>query len=715
MIDPRAFGNDTAKIQALCAVNADGSFRRPYDPLFPTVAANWSACVNNPLWREHSAEVFRGMARAGWDGCHIDYASHYEPCFCVHCEARWAQYAGQQGLPAAPLRQLPAEPRYGLHLQEFRIRSVMDFLALCRDAAGALRPGFATDGTYHQDSGSTYQWAYGDHVDLMCIEGTTWGPFPPESQQILWLKLSQALSRRQIGMSVTYHLISENGERRHGRMAPDRVRLALGEIMSQGAVSWIGLGGPQTGNLLREHAGLVQEAYRVGARLEPYLTTRREFAEVGIVFSARSFLAAGAARQQLYAVGQALMRTHVSFAIHSDVGLSTAKLATCPATVLLDAVALAPEAATALAGYVAGGGKLLVLGATPRYAPDWSLLAQPPELLRKPAGDKGLATRQIDGKTVWYLLGDAARGVRCGAAQNVVVDQQTAMPLAVEGESKALSVSGAPDGDYALYVDITYQDGTNLWGQVASFKTGTHGWESSRTLIRPAKPVRSANVHVLLRQHGGTAWFRKVRFGVWDEATQQITTNLLGEGLAPRAGKTYAAAPGERAAKGVWGPYADGFEVEEIAGEGPAVKLVGAADRLEVGVMHRSELDPGQGEAVMELLQPLLPAQRRLTLAGEGAAGVYGDVSLVAGGALLQFINYNAELHPELAELEQQKAEHTLPTGPLRVGFTPPAGQRIGRVTLVVPGQPEVELAVEGNAFPLPRLGPYAAAIMELR
>lgn len=713
MINPKEFGNDSARIQALCAVNADGSFRRPYDPLFPTVAENWSACVNNPLWREHSAEVFRGMARAGWDGCHIDYASHYEPCFCTHCDARWAQYASQQGLSVTSLRELPTESRYRLHLQEFRIRSVMDFLALCRDAAGALRPGFATDGTYHQDSGSTYQWAYGDHVDLLCIEGTTWGPFPPESQQVLWLKLSHALSRRQVGMSVTYHLISENGERRHGRMAADRARLALCEIMSQGAVSWIGLGGPQTGNLLREHAAMVQEVYRVGARLEPYLTTRRDLGDVGIVFSPRSFLATGAARKQLFAVGQALMRSHVPFVIHSDVGLSTAKLAACPATVLLDAVALTPEAAPALEGYVAGGGKLLVLGAVPLYAPDWSELAAPPELLRKPAGEKGLATREIGGKTVWYLLGDATHGVRCGAAQNVVLEPPSPAPLAIEGESRALNVSGALDGDYALYVDIAYQDGTNLWGQVASFQTGTHEWAPARTIIRPAKPVRSANVHVLLRQHSGTAWFRKVRFGVWDEATQQITANLLGDGLAPRAGKAYAAAPGEKAAKGVWGPYADGFEVEEIAGEGPAIKLVGAADQLEVGVMHRSE--PGQLEPLLALLQPLLPAQRLLTLTGDGAAGVYCDVSLGADAALLQFINYNAELHPELPELEQQQADHSLPLDALQVSFAPPGGRQLGRLRLLVPGRPEVELVAAGNRFRLAALGSYAAVIAELR
>ena len=713
MISPKAFGNDLEKIKAMAAVRADGTFLRPYDPLFPTVAENWSACVNNPLWRDHATGIFRRMGQDGWDGCHIDYASHYEPCFCGHCDVRWTAYATAHGLPAQPLRQVPGDVRSRQSLQEFRIRSVMEFLALVREAAQAVRPGFATDGTWHQDSGSTYQWAYGDHFDLMCIEGTTWGPFPPESQQILWLKLAHALSRRQVAMSVTYHLVTDADGRHHGRTAADRTRLALCEIMSQGAVSWLGLGGPKTGNLLREHAELVKEVYRAAAELEPHLVARQEVGEVGIVFSARSFLVNGSSRRQLYAVGQALMRAHVPFVIHSDVGLTSARLATCPATVLLDATALTPEAGAALAGYVTGNGTLLVLGASPRYAPDWQELPAVPDLLQRPPGDKGLARREVGGKTVWYLLGAADGGSRLGAAQNVMLNQTEAAPLAVEGESKALNVSGSPDADYSLYVDLTYQDGSNLWGQVASFKTGTHDWEFSRCIIQPAKPVRSANVHVLLRGHAGTVWFRKVRFGVWDAGRQQLAANRLGDGLAPRGGKAYAAEAGQDAALGTWGPYAEGFEVEEIAGEGPTIKLSAGASQLEVSPMHRP--DPTLAEGALRLLAPVLPTQPMLTLAGEGAEGVFCDVSLHPGGALLQFINYGAELHPDLPELEQQKTERTLPAHDLRVVYRPPAGKTLGRLTLKVPGQADAVLPAADNAFVLPTLGAYAAVVAELR
>ncbi len=171
-IRPQTFNDDLERIKSMCAINKNGSYRRPYDPLFPSVANNWLACVNNPRWREYAAARFRKMAEDGYDGCHIDYASHYEPCYCQYCQASWAAYAKQHGLEVTDLRRLPDDMHYRMHLREFRIQRVMDFLKMCRDEARKVKPGFGTDGTWHQDSGSTYQWAYGDHFDMMCIEGT---------------------------------------------------------------------------------------------------------------------------------------------------------------------------------------------------------------------------------------------------------------------------------------------------------------------------------------------------------------------------------------------------------------------------------------------------------------------------------------------------------------------------------------------------------------
>lgn len=113
----------------------------------------------------------------------------------------------------------------------------------------------------------------------------------------------------------------------------------------------------------------------------------------------------------------------------------------------------------------------------------------------------------------------ASRGLRCtnpdqrrwtGASQSVTLDQKRPAPVVISGWSKAENVSGSMDNNYSLYVDLTYQDGTPLWGQTARFRTGTHDWERREVIIMPEKPIRSLTVHCLFRNHTGTAWFDDV-------------------------------------------------------------------------------------------------------------------------------------------------------------------------------------------------------------
>ena len=83
-------------------------------------------------------------------------------------------------------------------------------------------------------------------------------------------------------------------------------------------------------------------------------------------------------------------------------------------------------------------------------------------------------------------------------------------PLVVRGWSRAESVSGSPDAGYSLYVDLTYADGTPLWGQTANFRCGAHDWELRELVIAPTRPVRSLTVYCLFRGHTGRVWFDDV-------------------------------------------------------------------------------------------------------------------------------------------------------------------------------------------------------------
>jgi hypothetical protein len=97
---------------------------------------------------------------------------------------------------------------------------------------------------------------------------------------------------------------------------------------------------------------------------------------------------------------------------------------------------------------------------------------------------------------------------RRGVSQTVVLNQKTPQPIAVAAWSKAEGVGGTRDSDYAIYLDLVYDDGSPLWGQTAAFTAGTHDWERREVHVFPARPVKSVTVNLLLRGHAGKAAFR---------------------------------------------------------------------------------------------------------------------------------------------------------------------------------------------------------------
>ena len=102
---------------------------------------------------------------------------------------------------------------------------------------------------------------------------------------------------------------------------------------------------------------------------------------------------------------------------------------------------------------------------------------------------------------------NAAASERRGASMTITLNQKTPAPLLISGWSKAENVGGSMDADYSIYVDLVYNDGTPLYGQVASFSVGTHDWQHKQALITPSKPLKEAHIYTLLRSHSGTAWF----------------------------------------------------------------------------------------------------------------------------------------------------------------------------------------------------------------
>ena len=194
-----------------------------------------------------------------------------------------------------------------------------------------------------------------------------------------------------------------------------------------------------------------------------------------------------------------------------------------------------------------------------------------------------------------------ALGIRCdnpvsgqtsGAFITCTLNQKHARPVLVTGWSKARNVDGVTDNDYSVYVDLTYMDGSSLWGQTAPFETGAHDWSRQRLMLFPSKPIRSMNVYALFRNHSGTAWFD-------DFDVREVTSDNLfdSQDLVPPA-----------LPKGARG----GWFIRDVAAGSPLQPLT--AGRAALGLRMDGLKTAPDGRLVQATLRNLTPRDRAVTI-----------------------------------------------------------------------------------------------------
>ena len=207
----------------------------------------------------------------------------------------------------------------------------------------------------------------------------------------------------------------------------------------------------------------------------------------------------------------------------------------------------------------------------------------PGELLRDGTISKsvltaGRETENLLNPTAWQALdagyrrdgnafvcdnGTDPRGRR-GVIQRVVLNQQKAQPIVAAAWSKAEGVTGTIDSDYAIYLDIDYVDGTELWAQVAGFRTGTHDWQREEVVLFPEKPIKGVDFNLLFRNHAGKVWFREP---LLRPANTQASSVLFdGVPVTPR------------------GPATEGIQVRDVAAGSDFVRIAKEAIGLRLDV-----------------------------------------------------------------------------------------------------------------------------------
>ena len=124
------------------------------------------------------------------------------------------------------------------------------------------------------------------------------------------------------------------------------------------------------------------------------------------------------------------------------------------------------------------------------------------------SGTKSIKCESISGDSMWgiYYILD--------------LNQEFAHSVTISAFSKAVDVGGEQDENYAIYADVYCKDGSVLYGEYASFPTGTHGWVYSKRVIQPPAPIEKIYLYLLFKYHAGTVWFDDV--GVYEAVPMDV-------------------------------------------------------------------------------------------------------------------------------------------------------------------------------------------------
>lgn len=99
-----------------------------------------------------------------------------------------------------------------------------------------------------------------------------------------------------------------------------------------------------------------------------------------------------------------------------------------------------------------------------------------------------------------------------GIRQKITFDPPIFEPLRFGGHAKidaANPFAPVPGvaGDFNVYVDAYYEDGTPLWGVKANFDPEITDWQCAESVLVPAKPLKEIDFIVLFRKVSGTVTF----------------------------------------------------------------------------------------------------------------------------------------------------------------------------------------------------------------
>lgn len=100
-------------------------------------------------------------------------------------------------------------------------------------------------------------------------------------------------------------------------------------------------------------------------------------------------------------------------------------------------------------------------------------------------------------------------GVNC----TVNINQTAPAKIILSGESICLEslTKSRSSHDYALYIDLTYMDGTKKYGFKTAFSTTAKEWQKKTVELNETKPIKQLRIYVHFRMQTGKVQFRNLK------------------------------------------------------------------------------------------------------------------------------------------------------------------------------------------------------------
>ena len=527
----------------------------------PGAYYRWRTCHNNPRWHQYQKESILQHVRAHdadvirQDNIGIPMGVAHPGGFCEHCQEGFRQHLQHRhtaeelaAMGIADLAEFDAaaymlehdhlgKPQTALDdplVREFIYFMYLSNLRAWQDIVDAVREIDPTMPICGNQGPAAYT-AYGSVVvcrpnDVVFYEHNPAWEYP-RSDSVAGFKLGRAAGLHRKPVWIWDFGRDEKLSSTAG------AEVFMAECYATGCVpylitnNFVGVGGgkteikppsPQTYESMAKYARFARE------HRELLASPGRTPAEVALVYSIPSFMykqsgalrfprSSGvhlAQRQHFEGFGLALRALHIPYEVAIfggpkdlwDDSHVPAELDRYKVLLLPNVEAVSDEQIEALRAFAAAGGKILASGKLAErdeyFAPREG---GAPEL---PVAHLGELPTQMKEETLK------------GALQAVQLDPDQPRALTVTAWTKAEGVIGGTGGDYSLYLDQRFTDGTRSFGGCDPAAVGTHGWEKLEMKLEPGKALNKLMVYLLFRRnHSGTVWFDDV--SVIEEGSQE--------------------------------------------------------------------------------------------------------------------------------------------------------------------------------------------------